>query len=98
MTTANVFGAEDFPVCNETQKAQLVAAYKEAIAYEDAHGVFDGCMCDLIISLLSEETPRGARILAAFAVAKQAYEKKAALTQILSMLESVEMMSQRGNA
>lgn len=99
MVIANVFGAEDFPVCNETQKAQLEAAYKDAIAYEDAHGVFPGCMCDLIIALLSdEEPPRGARILAAFAVAKQAYEKKAALAQILSMLEGVEMMSERGNA
>jgi hypothetical protein len=66
---AKVFGTEDFPVCNETQKAQLEAAYKEATAYEDVHGVYEGCMCDLIIALLSDETPRGARIIAAFAVA-----------------------------
>lgn len=98
MSMAKAFGAEDFPVCNEEQKAQLEAAFKEAVAYEDAHGIFEGCMCDLIIALLSDETPRGARILAAFAVAKEAYTKKAALAQVLSMLEGVEMMSERGNA
>ena len=97
---ANVFGVE-FPVCSEGQKVRLEAAYKDAIEYELAHPPdeeSDGCSCELIIDLLTPGAPRSSCFLAAVAIAKDLYEKKAKLAYVLQALQAIEMESPRGNA
>lgn len=82
---ADVFGVQ-FPVCSLEQKLKLEAAFKSASEHEKAEGEFKhDCTCDLITALLAPETPRGAAIIAAWAIARDVYNRKQAGLMLLNL-------------
>lgn len=81
---ANVFGTDEFPVCNAGQKSQIEDAFKSATEYMgQPHEESTNCVCDVIIQLLNGTADRDTQVRAAKIVAESVYNQKMGMMRFM---------------